>query len=361
MTLSVGGRRRPSELSNLWQIQAKTKEQDVQTDYEFLRWDDIIRKYWQRNEMLLILRYIQVAWFCLSSGMFGRILKTAWPPFIAATAPLLLIAALGVIAMGAGWGTYETSANAGLPAAVAMLMGLLAFVGILYAGRIIERRINSFWLLRIYAFTRHQGSGTLQELDERIDAFARRIKEVIHTTDSDEVLIIGHSTGTMIAISALARALQTSPEMTVKGPRISLMTLGHCIPILSFQPDAQRFRDELKIVADACQIDWIDFTAPTDGACFALIDPLFASGITPRDGGEKKPKILSARFATLFTPATYARMRRNWYRHHFQYLMAGEKKGDYDYFAITAGAETLGDRYQSKPSVVRYNGLKIFS
>lgn len=361
MRLTIGERLRPSRFSSQWQIHSQTDDHAVQTSYEFLRWDDIIRQHWQRNELVLILRYLQVAWFCAISGMFSRILKTAWPPFVAATAPLLLIALLGALGAGLGWIIHTVLTQLGMPSPVAMAAGVLIGAGVIYAARIIEQRLNSLWLLRIYAFTRHQGAGALPDLDARLDAFACRIKEVIETTDSDEVLVVGHSTGTMIAISALARALHMHPKLAAVGPRVSLMTLGHCIPILSFQPDAQRFRNELKTVADAAHIDWIDFTAPSDGACFALIDPVAAAGITADHGAERKPKVLSARFATLFLPQTYAGMKRNWYRHHFQYLMAGEKNGDYDYFAITAGSQTLGARYQTKPSVVGYTGLKIFS
>jgi hypothetical protein len=39
---------------------------------------------------------------------------------------------------------------------------------------------------------------------------------------------------------------------------------------------------------------------------------------------------------------------------HFQYLMATELPGDYDYFAITAGGKTLWDRFANHNSVVTY-------
>ena len=47
----------------------------------------------------------------------------------------------------------------------------------------------------------------------------------------------------------------------------------------------------------------------------------------------------------LFSPAAYRRMKRDFYRLHFQYLMASELTGDYDYFLITAGDKTLAQRY----------------
>lgn len=361
MSLNIGARTRPSKLSNVWQIRAKVEEREVQTSYEFLRWDDIIRNYWQRNELFIVWHYLQVAWLCIANGMFGRVLKTAWPPFLAALVPLLMIILLMALAAGLGGGAGVILLKIGVPVWLAAPLGLLAFAGIVQLGRMQERRINSYWLLRIYAFTKKQGIDSLPDLDQRLDDLARRIVEQIHAADADEVLIVGHSTGTMIAISVLARALQIDPGLANKGPRISLMTLGHCIPILSFLPGAQRFRNEIAIVANAEQVDWVDFTAPTDGACFALIDPVAVSGIIRLPDTAPKPKVLSARYVTLFTPETYAGMKRNWYRHHFQYLMASEKAGDYDYFAITAGDLTLTERYKSKSSVTDFAGLKVFS
>ena len=53
----------------------------------------------------------------------------------------------------------------------------------------------------------------------------------------------------------------------------------------------------------------------------------------------------SPRFHTQFAAATYNKLKRNKRRIHMQYLMAGELPSDYDYFAITAGAVTLDQRY----------------
>ena len=42
--------------------------------------------------------------------------------------------------------------------------------------------------------------------------------------------------------------------------------------------------------------------------------------------------------------------RRNRYQVHMQYLMAAERTGVYDYFAITAGAQRLRDRFAEEPA-----------
>ena len=72
-----------------------------------------------------------------------------------------------------------------------------------------------------------------------------------------------------------------------------------------------------------------------------------------------KPKLLSARFHTLFRPETYASLKRDFRRSHFQYLMAAELPGDYDYFLITAGDQTLDARYSHLDSVTGFDRFRF--
>jgi len=68
---------------------------------------------------------------------------------------------------------------------------------------------------------------------------------------------------------------------------------------------------------------------------------------------------LSAKLFDLYSPETFDAVRRNWYKVHFQYLMAGERLGDYDYFAITAGPLTLSERYSHRPTTRNFDRFKL--
>jgi hypothetical protein len=76
--------------------------------------------------------------------------------------------------------------------------------------------------------------------------------------------------------------------------------------------------------------------------------------------GGASPKRLSPRFAEQFTPETYRKLRRDKYRCHFQYLMAFEKPGGYDYFAISAGPMSLRARFASQASIEDFRLLQRF-
>lgn len=341
---------RSSTLSTTWKIRTQVANETVKTTYEFMRWDDVIRNHWHRNEIMLLLHYLRSFWFTIRTGVLGKIRKESTWMFIVEVYPVVLACIVIGLGFGAAYSIDRFAQAAGIPRWIGIGGGLVGFGLCIQAGRMIERLSNSFWLARTIAFTTQQVRGTAPDLEARLDAFSERIANVINESDADEVLLVGHSAGAIIVVAALGRALQRQLVLTPQRRRVSLMTLGHCIPLVSLFPQAQIFRDELAVLANSAQIDWIDFTVPTDLVCFPFLDPLALAGIKPIAGG-CRPKLLSARFVTLFSKERYAQIRRNWHRNHFQYLMAGEKAGEYDYFAITAGHLSLAERYRDKPSL----------
>jgi hypothetical protein len=186
-------------------------------------------------------------------------------------------------------------------AAVAFLLVLLE--------RRLDARFNMYWLMRSYAFIRRQVLGRTPELEARLDAQAAQVAERLRGAQDDEVLVVGHSSGANNAVQVVARALRLMGG-TAQGARpvLSLSTLD--VPGQSPLPD--------------------------------------------------HPKLLSPRFAEMFDAAGYRSLKKDKFRMHFQYLMASERAVDYDYFRITAGARTLGQRFAHCESVRDYAGLRPF-
>ena len=106
------------------------------------------------------------------------------------------------------------------------------------------------------------------------------------------------------------------------------------------------------------RLDWIDFSAPPDGCCFALTDPVAGSGVAPAARLSDRPKLLSPRFAEMFEPPAYQALRRDKFKLHFQYLAAAPRPVEFDYFRITAGSATLGARFAGHPGVTDFDRLR---
>ncbi|MCB2124001.1 MAG: hypothetical protein KDD81_16395, partial [Rhodobacteraceae bacterium] len=130
------------------------------------------------------------------------------------------------------------------------------------------------------------------------------------------------------------------------GPVLSLLTLGHVVPMVAVLPGAARLRRDLRFLSARDDITWVDVTAPGDGCTFALCDPVAVVGAA--GPGKRWPLVLSAAFTQTLSPERWRALRRRFFRLHFQYLCAFDRPGDYDYFRLTAGPLTLGARFAGR-------------
>ncbi len=348
--ISVGARTRRDKHHAAWRIEAVEDGVKVETDYVFARWDDIVRHNWPRGAFRLFFIMLKTYWHHIRSGFLLRTYATAWPTALAGAYPalfLLLAVAIGML-IGAGAGAVIALATQLSPWLIAGLAVAGAVAAIPVASPWLERTFGIHWLIRIYTFTIAHACRRVAGIDERFEAFAADLVAEARAGSVDEILLVGHSTGAQSAASILGKALLLDPDLGRHGPRVSFLTLGGSIPMLSWQPEAQWFREELQRIADAPDIDWIDFTIAQDGACFALHDPIESSGLKQTGGAEPRPKLLNVRLFELFSPETFKTVHRQWFTVHFQYLKAGELKADYDYFAITAGCRLLAERYHHR-------------
>ncbi len=338
LNLNLGKRRRSGKLANAWTISIDGGA--TETEYEFLRWDDIIRNRWPKNEVELLKSAVPTYWVFLKSNLVGRLLKIAWPSALTVSYPI--IAFLGLLLCGLALAVafiLMTPWWLGIP------LGAAIFAGTIFLGRWLDDRFRSFWLLRVYGAMQPWAYGKIPELDERIKEFAAHIVEKIRTGDADEVLVVGHSVGTILTVPLVEEMLRLEPDLGVKGPAFGLVTLGNCLPLVSLLPGSEKLREALKTVATAPGVRWLDFSARRDGASVTQVDPLKISGISRPPGIPVRPQQFPVRIVKMFPPEVYAVIKKDIFRIHFQYIMAGELLTDYDFFAITAGPLSLGERF----------------
>lgn len=349
---NISKRKTHSRLSQYWDIEAKDQTQNetttVQTQYEFLRWDDIIRRHWSKTLLSIFIDFIYVSWVYITSGTLKRVVKTSLTPAITGLYPAVFIVLSGLIAVLFGWISFEllSFSIATELAGLAWVVGLAVFIGFIHLAKAIGDHINVFWLLRIYAFTSHWAAGDIPHLDQRIDDFAERVICILKTKKYDEVILVGHSVGSLLAVAIAAR-VEEKIDPKQHSP-LHLITLGECIPLLSLLPKATAIRNALALLSCSYKTPkrlWIDYTSPADGACFPLVDAINVS--LSAANYCNSPILRSTRFHKLFHPARYQRLKRNFYQMHFLYLMANDIQGAYDFFALTTGKKALITRFSS--------------
>lgn len=358
--IAVGARQRLAG-NACWDIRWEgVNGEVVETRYEFMRWDDIVRQHWPRGQLRLLAVTLSTTAKLVTNGSLWRILQTSWPAFLALSLPATLLAGvcaatLGLLGLGAWigarWGWW---------------LGVLLIVAGAWPLRASAQRaqdkVQMAWLMRSASVVLRQARGDMPTLEQRLDAFADRLRDLVGTPDIDEVLVIGHSSGAMLAVSVVARALRTDPRLLERPAALSVLTLGECIPLLSYQPDARAFRDELSVLRRTEGLSWIDVTAPPDGCCFALVDPteVVEDGWPASARTSAGPKRVSPRFAQCFPPQRYRDVRRDKYRCHFQYLMAVELPGTYDFFSLSAGPGLLAEKFAAQAAVTRFIDFQCF-
>ncbi|WP_299328050.1 hypothetical protein [Parasphingopyxis sp.] len=345
--IEVGKRKRIADHLIRWDVQSKIGGHRTDTEYLYCEWDDIVRQFWVKEPAKLAWVTLTASWRALRSGVFAKTFQWSWPAGVTATMPALAILLLLLFGLGLSVAGYFAIGIVGL------IGGLAIGFGLLWLAYRLEQKFNLTWVGRILSFHEREEQSRTHALDRRRDEFGALLQERLQQGGVDEILVVGHSYGAALAIAIVARALHDMPEET---PNLSLLTLGQTIMWLAWLPEAQVMRDEIAAVAESDSVDWLDISAPPDGACFALVDPHTAIG--DRNTERANPKLLNAKFHEIMPAAEFDKSSRNWMRLHFQYIMAAAKPADYDYFAITAGPQTLAERFAHRPSVRDFTRLR---
>lgn len=341
-----------------WQVRSTQDGHRTVTSVEVLVWSDIVRESFSATPGGTYLAMVRTARIYVFSGALRRLVRLRKGPVIAAFYPVVMLlfqAALAltaaVLVFRAGTGLMTGDRLVMLRTALVAGFGLTAALGVLRAFRAMDNRFFAHYLMHDFAYTASAGGAYPKPLSDRLDDFAQQIRDALRE-ESDEVLVVGHSSGAFLAVTVLARLMRRAPP-DPDGPVLSLLTLGQVVPMKSFLPGADDLRRDLRDMGAQQEIFWADVSAPGDGCSFALCDPVRVSGQAMQ--GTRWPLVLSAAFTQTLSPDRWRALRRRFFRLHFQYLCAFDRPGHYDYFRITAGPQTLRTRYGDRapsPSVI---------
>lgn len=347
--LTVGPRRKDSDGDTGWTVQSKSDHHATLTEFKFMAWDDIVRQNWPKSRLSHWARYLRITPYLFRYGFPKKswALSTQFSGVIFFPV-LLIIGTCVAIALALSIMLWLASIL-GWPLWTGALASLLVALALWEAAHRFEARRSLGWIMRSTAFTAHQSTGNTPALDARLDEFAHKLIVRARLRLDDEILIVGHSSGAIMACAALGRALKLAPDIAAGPVTIGLVTLGQCIPSLGLLRGATQFRDELAEIGRTPELTWVDFSAVTDRCCYPMIDPIRGSEVTFTD----KPQVLEVRcvnpqFHVQLGASQYEALKKNPFHLHFQYLCAPLYRGAYDYFSVSSGAMSLGDRYPRK-------------
>jgi hypothetical protein len=325
-----------------WHVDSQIDGVETQTDFEVLVWSDIVRGSMEQGIIATYGLLVRTAWTYISTGALFRLMRLRKGPVIAALYPVLFLLVQLLVALLAGYGLYRALGLV-LPWWAA-LVGFAVVPALLHWFKARDNKFFAYYLMHDYAYSASTKGSNPPELEARMAEFATQIGEALQS-DVDEVLVVGHSSGAHLAVSVISDILRGG-SMVKDGPSLSFLSLGQVVPMVSFLPNANRLRGDLRFLSQQENLFWLDVTAPGDGCAFALCDPIHVTGVAPEV--KRWPLVISAAFTQTLSPARWKELRWRFFRLHFQYLCAFDRPGDYDYFQITAGPKRLSDRFEGR-------------
>ncbi|MFN3953020.1 MAG: hypothetical protein ACK4LQ_01115 [Pararhodobacter sp.] len=345
-----------------WRAAAQTGGQHSAAQITVLVWADLVQASMRQGVLGSYWLMLRTLWIFFSTGALVAMIRLRPAPMLSGAYPVAMLLAQAGLALVLGWLGFRLSGwalagigwGAGWGFWASAALGLGATYGALLAFQRLDRKLFAYYLLYDFAHTAKLRGANSPALEARIAEFVAQIRAAL-SEDWDEVLVVGHSSGAALAVSVVADVLR-GPRPT-NAPPLALLTLGQAIPMQSFLPRARRLRRDLHDLAARDDLFWLDVSAPGDGCCFGLSDPVAVSGVAPP--AQRWPIVISAAFSKSLRPETWKRLRRRFFRLHFQYLAAFDNPRDYDYFQITAGPRTLAARFAGrKPSPGRIARLR---
>jgi pimeloyl-ACP methyl ester carboxylesterase len=327
-----------------WTIETKAGDWQTRTSYDFLRWEDLIQRDLAAPIWGTVFHAMWIYWRLVFSGTIARFWKAHWrfATFITYPHVMLLIEALG--SLGIAFGFAKGLQALGIPELFSIAAAAALFIATI--GTVLKATENLTYLLYLLSdtiWTWEFSHRQRPEWDQRIDRFAQYLASVARSSDAEEIVVVGHSSGSFLGAEILARALELDPGLGRHGPRIVLLTIGGNFPIVGFHAASKGFRDHLRLLAIEPSIDWIDCQSRKDVMNFYPFDPIVGHGI---DAGasRRNPTIVSVRFREIIKPAHYNLFRWKFFRVHFQFVMANELPHAYDFFMIVCGPIPLSER-----------------
>ncbi len=309
-----------------WNVTTTGPDWLVETDYRLVRWDDVIEAYGRRSIGSRISVGILTFLDFVFSGTLWRYSLTNWRyagfflyPFVMFG---LLVAAAFLIGAFAFkiTGSIAIAAGGGLFGFAAALAGPWRW---LHLGDLFDDWIFSREYIRY---------GNL-EIEQRLDRLAGELVAAASNVAADEILVLGHSLGAVLAVGLLDRALKLEPALGGNKTPVTFLSVGSSILKVGLHPKAIRFRAAMERVAKSRAIFWGDYQALIDPLNFYKSRPMTEMGLST----ENETTVRIVKLSRMLNHDMYRRIRFHFFRLHNQFVSGNDRRTSYDYFMLTCG------------------------
>ena len=319
-----------------WQVITSGPNWHVETDFHLIRWDDVIeefsrRRIWQRipQGLIAFLDFV-------TAGALWGYLRTNWYYAIFFLYPFVMFGVL--IATAYFVGVHALHANETISAVITIYSVLAALVLGFWRWLHLGSLFDDWIFSRAYVRQRNP------IIEQRLHRIAQEIVSAARGSDVDELLVVGHSLGAVIAVDLLDRALKLDPSLGKSGIPVTFLSIGSSILKIGLHRGAERFRAAVEHVAQAPGIFWGDYQARIDIMNFYNTNPMAEMLLS----AEQEPVVRLVEFSRMLQRDMYRRIRLRSYRLHCQFISGNDKRASYDYFMLVCGP--VSAKYQTLTS-----------
>ena len=309
-----------------WRVTTRGPNWRVETDYHLVRWDDVIENFgrqtfWRRIQ-LGVITFVEF----IAAGAFRGYLRTNWYYAGFFLYPFMMFDIMIATAIAAAIFTLVKSKSVLIAIAIGLFVLAALFLGP-WRWFHLNTLFDDWIFARDYIRTGNPG------LQQRLDKIAGEMMVAARSADADELLVVGHSLGAVLAIDLLDRALKLDPTFGAIGTPVTLLSIGSSILKIGLHRGAARFRAAAERVARAPGIFWGDYQSRIDIMNFYNTNPMAEMSLTTKHG----PVVRFIEFSRALERRVYCRIRLRFYRLHCQFISGNDKRDFYDYFMLVCG------------------------
>ncbi|BCH32422.1 hypothetical protein MesoLjLc_43520 [Mesorhizobium sp. L-8-10] len=319
----------------------------TETDFSFFVLDRIVLGDFATPLPKRLWKYLVMFADYVASGTLFRLFAASWRFGLYMLYPFFML----VVFAAAGTFVGRWLVRNGMPGALPLgaAAGLIVFFGLLAT---LGRRWSITHLMDLWSFSRDYLRGRRPDADAQLRRCGDLIAAQAVQFDYDEILLVGHSTGGALILDVAGHALAADRLLARRKARVCVLTLGSTALKIGLHPAAGAFRRKVQTLVDDGRIDWVEIQCLTDVINFYKTDPVALMELSPRRAGENLPfpLVRQVRMRDMLEDATYKRIKRNFFRVHYQYIFGNTKRYFYDFFMVCCGPVSL--RVRAEKSIV---------
>ncbi len=315
----------------------------VETDFHFVSLDDIVLKDFDQTFLKRLWRYLVTFSDYTVNGTAFAFIKHAWRFSLYFFYPFLMLLIGTLVSLSLAIMIFNSGVSLSwLTAPVIFLAAFSAFI------QMVAKKYFVLHLMDLWSFSRDFIYRSRSDIDDKLQSVSATIAHAANSNEYDEIVLVGHSTGGALILDAAFRATHS---IKLDATPVTTLTVGSTALKIGLHPKAGWFRQQIEILNEDSRVQWFEYQCRTDLINFFNTQPSRLMGVAK----PQKPDVYAIRIKNMIDDKTYKRIKRNFFRVHYQFVFGNTKPYHYDFPDICFGSIALTHREKPNSATSKLN------